>query len=287
MSVGDRPVIGICALRERARWAYWDQEAHLVADSYVAPLQRAGGLAVLLAVDTRAPLGLLDRVDGLLLIGGSDIDPAAYGVERATATESTYPERDAFEIALLHGALERDLPVLGICRGLQILNVALGGTLTQDLVAPDGSHPHRRVRGTFDGNEHTVTLQAGSLVARAVGESRHLAHCHHHQAVLSLGQGLVVSGHAEDGVVEAIELADGRWALGVQWHPEANDRSRLFGALCDAARSYASRPAAPSTAAGPPTTAGHPTTAADGQRMSKPERPSGSSSLTSTLSTSA
>jgi putative glutamine amidotransferase len=299
VSVGDRPVIGICAVRERSRWAYWDQEAHLVADSYVAPLQRAGGLAVLLAVDTRAPLELLDRVDGLLLIGGSDIDPAVYGASRDTATESVYPERDRFEIALLHGALEREQPVLGICRGLQILNVALGGTLTQDLVAPDGTHPHRRVRGTFDGNDHTVTLRAASLVANAVGESRHLAHCHHHQAVLSLGHGLVVSGQAEDGVVEAIELADGRWGLGVQWHPEANDRSRLFAALCDAARSYASRLAAPSTAAGSPitaapsiaagapTAAGPPTAAADGQRMSKPESPSGSSSRTSTLSTSA
>src|SRR5690349_11217563 len=99
------PVIGICAVRERARWSFWDQEAHLVADSYVAPLQRAGGIAVLLAVDTRAPLGLLDRLDGLMLIGGADIDPSFYGAERDPATESTYPERDRFEIALLRGAL--------------------------------------------------------------------------------------------------------------------------------------------------------------------------------------
>jgi putative glutamine amidotransferase len=246
-------------VREQARWAFWDQDAHLVADSYVAPLQRAGGLAVLLAVDTSAPVELLDRVDGLLLIGGSDIDPAMYGASRDPATESVYPDRDRFEIALLHGALERGLPVLGICRGLQILNVALGGTLLQDLVTPDGSHPHRRVRGTFEGNDHTVTLQAGSLAARAVGEQDHLAHCHHHQAILSLGEGLVVSGRAEDGVVEAIELADGGWCLGVQWHPEADDRSRLFGALCAAAA----------------------------QRISKPVSPSGSSSLTSTASTSA
>ncbi len=121
------PVIGVCAVRERARWAFWDQDAHLVADSYVAPLQRAGGLAVLLAVDTRAPLELLDRVDGLMLIGGADIDPALYGAEREPGTESTYPDRDAFEVALLLGALSREMPVLGICRGMQILNVALGG----------------------------------------------------------------------------------------------------------------------------------------------------------------
>ena len=172
------PVIGICAVRERAHWALWDQEAHLVADSYVAPVQRAGGLAVLLAVDTRAPLEPLDRVDGLLLIGGSDIDPATYFALRDPATESVYPDRDRFEIALLRGALDRELPMLGICRGLQILNVALGGTLLQDLVAPDGSHPHRRVPGTFEGADHTVRLTRGSLAARAVGEEDHLAHCH-------------------------------------------------------------------------------------------------------------
>jgi len=142
---------------------------------------------------------------------------------------------------------------------MQILNIALGGTLVQDLVAADGTHPHRRVRGTFDGNDHTVSVTPGSLAASAVGEERHLAHCHHHQAVLELGEGLVVSGRAEDGVIEAIELADGGWGLGVQWHPEANDKSRLFGALCYAAS----------------------------QRMSKPVRPSGVSSRTSTLSTSA
>ena len=256
-----RPLIGICAVREPARWSYWDQDAHLVADSYVAPLQRAGGVAVLLAVDTRAPLELLDRIDALLLIGGADLDPSTYGASRDPSTESTYPDRDRFEIALLGGALQRELPVLGICRGMQLLNVALGGTLVQDLVAPDGSHPHRRVRGTFEGNDHTVALEPGSLAARAVGEEAHLAHCHHHQAVLSLGDGLVISGRAEDDVIEAIELADGRWGLGVQWHPEANDTSRLFGALSDAALAT--------------------------QRISKPDKSSGSSSRTSTLSTSA
>jgi putative glutamine amidotransferase len=254
-----RPVIGLCAVRERTRWSFWDQDAHLVADSYVAPLQRAGGVAVLLAVDVRAPLELLDRIDALLLIGGADIDPGAYGAARDPATEATFPDRDGFEIALLRAGLGRGLPVLGICRGMQLLNVALGGTLVQDLVGSDGSHPHRRVRGTFEGNDHTVRLEPGSLAARSVGEEDHLAHCHHHQAVDTLGDGLVVSGRAEDGVIEAIELADGRWGLGVQWHPEANDRSRLFGALCDAAA----------------------------QRISKPVSPSGSSSMTSTLSTSA
>jgi putative glutamine amidotransferase len=274
MSAAERPVIGICAVRERARWAFWDQAAHLVADSYVAPLQRAGGLAVLLAVDARAPLELLDRIDGLMLIGGADIDPAAYRAERDAATEATYPERDAFEVALLLGAIDRGLPVLGICRGMQVLNIALGGTLEQNLVDADGSTTHRRVLGTFDGNEHTVTLAPGSLAARAVGEDVHVARCHHHQAVADLGAGLVITGRADaDGVIEAIELADGRWALGVQWHPEADDRSRLFAALVDAARTRLFG------------------TVVDGarapQRTSNPVSPSGSSSRTSTLSTSA
>jgi putative glutamine amidotransferase len=193
---------------------------------------------VLLPVDARAPLELLDRIDGLMLIGGADLDPASYGAPRDPATESTYPARDEFELAIVRAAIERALPVLAICRGMQILNVAFGGTLEQNLVAVDGSHPHRKVLGTFDGNEHTVNLEPGSLAARAVGEQAHIARCHHHQAVLDLGDGLVVTGRAaSDGVVEAIELADGHWALGVQWHPEADDGSRLFGALLEAARS--------------------------------------------------
>ena len=232
------PVIGICAVRERARWGFWEAEAHLVADSYVASVQRTGAIAVLLPVDTRGPLQLLERIDALLLIGGSDIDPALYGAEREPETEETYRARDEFEVALLRGALERELPVLAICRGTQILNVALGGTLEQDLAAPDDSHPHRKTVGSFDGSEHVVTLAPGSLAARAAGEEFTVAHCHHHQAIARLGDGLVVSARADDGVIEAIEASTG-WTLGVQWHPEASERSRLFQALTRAASRYA------------------------------------------------
>jgi putative glutamine amidotransferase len=182
MTATARPVIGICAVRECARWAFWNQDAHLVADSNVAPVQRAGGVAVLLPVDARAPLEMLDRIDGLMLIGGADIDPACYRAPRDPATESTYPERDEFEILMSVHAIERGLPLLGICRGMQTLNVALGGTLAQNLVAPDGSNPHRKVVGTFDGSEHTVDLEPGSLAAAAVGAQVHIARCHHHQA---------------------------------------------------------------------------------------------------------
>jgi putative glutamine amidotransferase len=232
-----RPIIGICAVREKAKWAFWDQTAHLVADAYVASVQRTGAIAVLLPVDERAPLELLDRIDGLLVIGGADIDPSVYGQELDPRTESTYPDRDAFEIALLKAAIERSLPVLGICRGMQALNVALGGTLVQHIPEVDGINPHRRMTGTFDGTDHTVELESGSLAAEAAGEELHTARCHHHQAVDELGEGLVVTGRAQqDGMVEAIELQNGGWVLGVQWHPEADERSRLFNALTEAAR---------------------------------------------------
>ena len=230
------PVIGICAVRERARWAFWDQIAHLVAETYVASVQRTGAIAVLLPVDDRAPLELLDRIDALLLIGGADLDPATYGAAHDPLTESTYPDRDAFEIALLRGAIDRGMPVLGICRGMQVLNVALGGTLVQHIPEVNGVAPHRRVVGSFDGTDHTVELEPGSLAAAAAGEELHTARCHHHQAVDKLGDGLVVTGRAQqDGMIEAIELNNGAWVLGVQWHPEADERSRLFAALTDAA----------------------------------------------------
>jgi putative glutamine amidotransferase len=230
------PVIGICAVRERARWSFWDQTAQLVADSYVSAVQRTGAVALILPVDVRAPLVLLDKIDGLLVIGGADLDPASYGAERDPLTESTYPERDEFELALIRGAIERDIPVLGICRGMQALNVALGGTLVQHIPEVNGSGPHRRIVGTFDGNEQTVSLDPGSLAAAAVGEHEHVGRCHHHQAVDRLGEGLVVTGRTEaDGMIEAIESTNGPWLLGVQWHPEADERSRLFNALTDAA----------------------------------------------------
>lgn len=230
------PIIGICAVKERARWAFWDQAAHLAADTYVSAVQSTGALAVMLPVDTRAPEALLDRIDGLMVIGGADLDPAIYGQERSQATETTYRDRDEFELALTRGALERGLPFLGICRGMQLLNVALGGTINQNLVDDDGTNSHRRIVGTFEGTEHDIDLDTGSLVARATGEEVHEARCHHHQAIDRLGSGLIVTGSARDGVPEAIELEDDdRWVLGVQWHPEAGDKRQLFSAFAEAA----------------------------------------------------
>jgi putative glutamine amidotransferase len=230
------PVVGICAVRERAKWSFWDQTAYLVAASYVRAVQAAGGLAVILPIDRRAPEQATDLLDALLLVGGADVDPATYGAERDPATEGTYPDRDAFEIEMVHRSVERDLPVFGICRGMQILNVAFGGTLVQDLTGPDGTNIHRRRIGGFENTENHIALEDGSLVARATGEGIHVARCHHHQAIDALGEGLVVSGRAvEDGLPEAIEASDGRWILGVQWHPEAEDKSAILHAFVEAA----------------------------------------------------
>jgi putative glutamine amidotransferase len=233
-----RPVIGICTALERARWSVWDMNAALLPYSYVEAVQRGGGMPVMLPPDpqvTAEPDDALDLLDGLLLAGGADLDPASYGQPTHLETHDTVPERDAFEIALVRGAIERDLPVLGICRGMQLLNVALGGTLIQHLPERYGHHEHRRVPGSFDGADHDVTLTEGTLAASAAGELTHATKSHHHQGVADLGEGLLVSGISTlDDLPEAIELSDRSFVLGVQWHPEADVASRVVGAFVDA-----------------------------------------------------
>lgn len=229
------PVVGIAACLERARWSFWDQPAHLVADSYVSALGRAGGIPVLLPVTDRDPAALIARIDALVLIGGADVDPDAYDADPDPRTEATYPPRDRFELTLTNAALERGLPLLGICRGMQILNVARGGTLRQHLTDAAGVTTHRRAIGSFEGTERSIVLESGSLAERAVGERIHIGRCHHHQAIDRVGDGLVVTGRAEDGVPEAIEDDSGQWVLGVQWHPEAGEKLELFESVVQAA----------------------------------------------------
>jgi putative glutamine amidotransferase len=238
-----RPVIGICTALEHARWSVWDEEAVLLPRSYVTAVQRAGGLAVLLAPDADSeqdPSQLLGLIDGLILAGGADIDPSSYGEPAHEKTTGTVPERDRFEIALTRGAIERDMPLLGICRGMQLINVALGGTLLQHLPERFGHHEHRRVVGSFDGADHDVDVREGTLAMRVVGEQSHATKSHHHQGVDRLGDGLEMSGVSTlDGLPEAIELANARFVLGVQWHPEADETSAVVGALVAAAEEAA------------------------------------------------
>jgi putative glutamine amidotransferase len=232
---GHRPRIGICAALERARWTVWDQEAFLLDRSYVDAIQAAGGLALMIPPDPQAarePDEVLDVLDGLILAGGSDIDAATYGEEPHGATTGTRRERDDFEVALARRALERDIPLLGICRGMQLMNVARGGTLIQHLPDDFGHEDHRRVPGSFDGADHDVRLADGSLAARAAGEVDHATKSHHHQGIAQLGDGFVATGWSTlDELPEAIEDPDRRFALGVQWHPEADPGSQLIASL--------------------------------------------------------
>jgi putative glutamine amidotransferase len=234
-----RPRIGICVAQEQARWTVWDQQAFLLPASYVARVRNAGGRAILLPPDphdVEHPGDALEGIDGLLLIGGTDIDPATYGAAPHPATDDPQPERDRFEIALTRAALERDLPVLGICRGMQLIDVACGGTLIQHLPDDVGHGDHRRSLGSFDDADHDVRLTEGSLAARAAGEALHATKSHHHQGVATVGEGLVATGWSVlDDLVEAVEAPDRRYALGVQWHPEADAKSTIVASLVAAA----------------------------------------------------
>ena len=217
-----RPVIGLCAAIERARWSVWDDEAVLLPRSYATAVQRAGGLALLLppdeVVDASEWLSLLD---GLILGGGADL--------------GVVPDRDAFETALGLAALDVDLPLLGVCRGMQVMNVARGGTLIEHLPDVLGHEDHRLVAGAF--GDHDVRLAEGSLAARAAGELRHATKSHHHQGVDEIGAGFEVTGWASvDDLPEAIEDPSRRFALGVQWHPEADPAGVEIAALVEAAR---------------------------------------------------
>jgi putative glutamine amidotransferase len=237
-----RPAIGICTPVIDASFGVWNQPAALLPAGYVNAIRRAGGLALMVAPDpwlVEEPDELLARIDGLILSGGNDVDPASYGAEPHPETKGSTPERDEFELALTRRAVELDMPVLGICRGMQVLNVALGGTLVQHLPEKFGHEDHRRVPGSFDGADHDVRLMPDSLAALVAGELVHATKSHHHQGVDVIGPGLSVTGLATlDDLPEAIEVPGHRFVLGVQWHPEADERSPVIGALVRAAADY-------------------------------------------------
>ncbi|CAB4928512.1 unannotated protein [freshwater metagenome] len=240
-----RPVVGVTCAHETIRHGEsWQQPADFVPASYVAAIQRAGGRAVLLPVDpvdAAHPEEVLAGLHGLILTGGVDLAPASYGAAPHPATSGETPERDRFEMALAVAAQDRDLPLLAICRGMQIVAAAGGGTLLQHLPEVLGTEEHRRIPGTLDErNAHGVDLTPGSLAARAVGAETASVRSHHHQALDRLPAGWRVTGRATgDALTEAIERDDRAFCLGVQWHPEGDARSAVISALVDAARTRA------------------------------------------------
>lgn len=233
------PVIGLTTYRQRARSGVWDVEASFLPVVYLEGVTRAGGIAMLLPpqpVDEAVADQVIARLDGLVLTGGRDVDPGAYGHDPHPSTDEPGRERDAWEFAVLGAALRRRVPVLGICRGPQVINVALGGTLHQHLPDVLGHTGHRVADATFAA--HTALIAEGTRLGRLLGD-RAETRCYHHQGIDRLGEGLIASALC-DGVIEAIESTGDHFVVGVQWHPEEKpDDLRLFTALVDAASSYA------------------------------------------------
>jgi putative glutamine amidotransferase len=224
-----RPVIGLTAYTEQVQSRAWDAEAALLPSTYVNAIIRSGGVPVLLPAVAGAAEEVLDALDGLVLSGGGDVDAATYGEVAHPANSDVRPARDSFELGLVRAALDRDLPILAVCRGVQLLNVALGGSLIQHLPDFLGHHQHLPQRGVFGPVQ--VRLTAESRVATILGTHAQVL-CRHHQALGRVAQDLDVVGWAQDGTVEAVELPGHTFVLGVQWHPEQNPTDdRLFIAL--------------------------------------------------------
>ena len=263
-AVGPRPLIGVTTYRQTTSWWAWERDAAVVPGPYLDMVEESGGEPLLLAPrsegahGTDAPSDRYDQVvaalDGLVVIGGGDLDAAVYGATADPRNGGTNVNRDHLELGLLRAALQRDLPVLAICRGMQVLNVALGGDLVQQLPDRIGSSGHQPRPGAF--GPITVVTEEGTTVRRLFGARADVL-CSHHQALDRLGGGLVVSARSEDGVVEAVELPGHRFVVGVQWHPEESSDRRLFEALVAVA---ADRPGESATTSTGPTSTATPTT---------------------------
>jgi putative glutamine amidotransferase len=230
-----RPLVGITTYVEEASWGHWTLDAALIPYAYVRALERAGARPLLVTPSTDGVDETLDALDGLLFSGGNDLDPSSYGADAHPETKATRPERDRGELALLEGALARDMPTLAVCRGFQVLNVARGGDLVQHLPEIVGTEQHREVRGQF--SDHGVKIEHGSRLGSLLGD-RAPVKSHHHQGVGRVGEGLVEVAWADDGTVEGLEDPERRFAVGVLWHPEAGEDQKLFEALVAEARAY-------------------------------------------------
>ncbi len=230
-----RPVVGITSYVEQARWGVWDVPASVLPFRYVERVEAAGGTAVVLPPAAAADAEVLERLDAVVFAGGADLDPGLYGEEPHAETTGLRPERDAAEVPLMKAALDRDVPLLGICRGMQVLSVVRGGSLVQHLPDAVGHERHRPAPGTY--GLHDVRLEPGSLAHRLLGD-RVSVPSYHHQGLASPGD-LSVTGWADDETPEVVEDPSLRFALGVLWHPEAGDDLRLFEALVSAATTRA------------------------------------------------
>src|SRR4051794_2564229 len=229
-----QPVVGITTYLTPATWGAWELEAALVPADYVRAVVRSGGSPLLVppGADVDATLQI---VDGLIFSGGSDLDPALYEDAPHPETNGVVRERDDFELELMRAALERDVPLLAICRGSQVLNVALGGGIEQHVPDRVGTDAHRETLGVFA--EHDVAVEPGTRLESLLGSS-HGVKSHHHQGFGGLGEGLRESAHAPDGTLEALEDPTRRFTLGVLWHPEAGEDASLFDALVQEAAAY-------------------------------------------------
>lgn len=236
------PVIGVTTYLQRAQTGVWDVEASFLPKKYLDGVTDAGGIAVLLPPQPTTPVDaarVLSRLDGLIIAGGVDVDPARYGQPRHEKTDAPQTVRDAWDLALLEAAIAAEVPFLAICRGAQVLNVLRGGTLHQHL--PDVVGSARYQLGNADFSRVPVEVEPGSAVAGLIGEHA-VGSMYHHQAIDAVGEGLVVTARSDDGVIEAVELPSVPFGVAVQWHPEedAEDR-RLFAGLVEAARESAAR----------------------------------------------
>lgn len=248
------PVIGLTTYLEQAKQGVWDVRAAFLPQVYFDAVTASGGIAVLLppqhhsATEVSADVAadaVLDGLDGLIFTGGLDVQPELYGAERHPLTDPARPDRDAWEMALFHGADERRMPVLAICRGLQLVNVARGGTLHQHLPEALGTERFRVGGGVFANN--TVQIDEGTALAEIVGERELDVHSYHHQGIDRLGDGLVATAHTDDGLVQAFESTRDGYLVGVQWHPEQDvEDRRLFAGLVRAASAFAASKSDPS-----------------------------------------
>ena len=238
MTANDTPIVGITSYAENAAWGAWNVPTALVPLSYVRAVETAGGRALLVPPSEHAVEQTLDALDGLVFSGGADLDPAGYDADPHPETNGIRPERDRAELTLMGAALERDMPILAVCRGMEIMNVLRGGDLVQHLPEVVGDEKHKHTPGVFA--DHDVSVADDSRLARILGD-RAPVKSHHHQGVGRVGDGLVETAWAEDGTIEGLEDPERSFALGVLWHPEEDGDAALFRALVEEAAAYRAR----------------------------------------------